>query len=186
MWSWLDHLQIPLLREQEIYVLKKSSYENKIGDAVYKWDELDRVSPKKKKKNFKGTPLLLLFKNFFFFFKCTFQTIECLLDIYRELFQDLNDDDLKTEMVFYLISILTQSSVPRSNDLSSITSQSSLNTDTDNDDTEKLIYYTNKLKKQHVRTLYHAITLLIHNNLTASSSTEDDNDEIVRQKPFFY
>ena len=44
LWSWLDNLQVPVLREQEIIVLKNSSYVNNDGEKVFMWSELDRVS----------------------------------------------------------------------------------------------------------------------------------------------
>jgi hypothetical protein len=44
IWSWLDHLQLPVLREQEIIVLKNSAQKNTYDEKIYKWDELDRVN----------------------------------------------------------------------------------------------------------------------------------------------
>lgn len=44
MWSWLDQLQVPAIREQEIIVLGRSMHSNEYGDLTYNWDELDRVS----------------------------------------------------------------------------------------------------------------------------------------------
>ena len=53
MWSWLDHLQLPVLRDQEIIVLKNSAEKNKHNVTIYKWDELDRVNKiEKNKKEF--------------------------------------------------------------------------------------------------------------------------------------
>ena len=43
IWSWLDHLQVPVLREQEIIVLKNSAKTNTDNKKIYKWDEIDKV-----------------------------------------------------------------------------------------------------------------------------------------------
>lgn len=95
-------------------------------------------------------------------------------------------------MICHLISILTHSRTTSMNVLHSQTSLNSyasdkeFNQENDYDDTqEKLVYHTNRLKRQYIHTLYQAIRILLSyssDNSTkpiftlATSSTDDDSN----------
>ncbi len=43
MWSWLHHLKIPVLDEQELNILMRTMYMDEQGEQAFKWAELERV-----------------------------------------------------------------------------------------------------------------------------------------------
>jgi hypothetical protein len=123
------------LDEQEINLLLNNTSRDEYGEEKYKWNELD---------------------------KCTYKTIDLLLNIYRDLFilyEKQHDNLLRT-----LICLLTQSNVPREQ------------SKTDFDCTiEPLIEYPNYLKSNYIDKLIGALKYFIQNRSISNSTLEKTN-----------
>ena len=102
--------------------------------------------------------------------------------MYRDLFNDTQSltEENENEIILTLISILTQSSMNYINGVSLTNSQASISSTINNYDyiddnisenSERLVYNTNQLKKEHARTLYKAFSSLIKNNESIQSSS---------------
>ncbi|CAF0712023.1 unnamed protein product [Brachionus calyciflorus] len=79
IWSWLDHLKEPVLRDQEINILLNNFSENGSNFETANWEGLERG---------------------------TFETVNYLIDIIRELMP--LEDNFKNDLVCQLIAYLTQ------------------------------------------------------------------------------
>ena len=93
-------------------------------------------------------------------------------------------EEAEKNIILNLISILTQSSICESFGASLSNSQASISSTINNYDniddnisenSERLIYYTNKLKREYTRTLYRAFSKLIRNNEPIASSSSSSS-----------
>jgi hypothetical protein len=105
--------------------------------------------------------------------------------LYRDLFNDTQSltGENENDIILTLISILTQSSINYTiggGSVSLVNSQASISSTINNYDyiddnisenSERLVYNKNQLKKEHTVTLYKAFSRLIKNNESIQSSS---------------
>ncbi len=148
-------------------------YVDEQGEQAFKWVELERVFICDKSCTESKSEL----NKFQFKFKCTFQTIDYTLNLYRCLIvknKKYLTSEIEFNMLRKLMSILTQAEIPvndstalhemHDDDLSDKPLFECDNKAGDPDDTVTKKFLTNRiyLKKQFIGILYRALHLLIY------------------------